>query len=126
MYLIYIIEYWMTVSILRVYLLLVVEFYLDMMIICCFGKFWFQGDELNSLMREILVRQSRQMVRLMARELARESVPPSAPVQRQMDLSSERFKMNNPPLFNGTRDPARVEEWIRTIEGIFKYADIPP
>src|SRR5262249_19325985 len=79
-----------------------------------------EGAELNSLMREILVRQSRQMDRLMARELARESVPPSVPVQppvqRQMDLSSERFRMNNPPFFSGATDPARAEEWIRTIE----------
>src|SRR5262249_52456169 len=29
-------------------------------------------------------------------------------------------------LFDGTRDPARAEEWIRNIEGIFEYADIPP
>src|SRR5262249_10990269 len=77
-------------------------------------------------MREILMRQSCQMDRLLARELARESVPLSALVQRQMDLSSERFRMNNPPFFDGARDPARAEEWICTIEGIFKYADIPP
>src|SRR5262249_21384579 len=73
---------------------------------------------------------SRQMDKLLARELARESTPPSVsmspPVQRQMDLSSERFRMNNPPFFSGARDPARVEEWIRTMEGIFEYADIPP
>src|SRR5262249_13745846 len=89
-----------------------------------------QGDELNSLMREILVRQSHQMDKLLARELAQKSAPPSVPVsppvQRQMDLSSERFRMNNPPFFSGARDPAKVEEWVRTIEGIFEYVDIPP
>src|SRR5262249_32573452 len=80
-------------------------------------------------MCEILVRQSRQMDRLLARELARKSLPPSAPVpppvQRRMDLSSERFRINNPPLFGGTRDPIRAEQWIHTIERIFEYVDIP-
>ena len=37
---------------------------------------------------------------------------------------SERFMKRNPPVFEGTVDPAMAEEWINMIEKIFKFVQI--
>ena len=35
--------------------------------------------------------------------------------------ASERFMKRNPPVFEGTVDPAVAEEWISMIQKIFEF-----
>ena len=38
--------------------------------------------------------------------------------------ASERFMKRNPPVFEGTVDPAVAEEWISMIDKIFEFVQI--
>ena len=38
--------------------------------------------------------------------------------------ASERFMKRNPPVFEGTIDPAVAEEWVSMIEKIFEFVQI--
>ena len=54
-------------------------------------------------------------------------VPPPHPQQEPQAIASglkpasERFMKRNPPVFEGTVDPAMAEEWVSMIERIFEF-----
>ena len=41
-----------------------------------------------------------------------------------MKPASEQFLKRNPPVFEGTVDPAVAEEWVSMIEKIFEFVQI--
>lgn len=40
-------------------------------------------------------------------------------------LSSERFRKNDPLIFEGDTNSLMANEWIKNIEEIFEYTNIP-
>ncbi|XP_057775244.1 uncharacterized protein LOC130994224 [Salvia miltiorrhiza] len=53
-------------------------------------------------------------------EEQREPTTPPPPPQPERRIE-ELFLRQNPPTFNGSGDPAETEEWIRSMERIFRF-----
>ncbi|XP_057790975.1 uncharacterized protein LOC131008092 [Salvia miltiorrhiza] len=54
-------------------------------------------------------------------EEQRDPTPPPPPPPQQERRVEELFLRQNPPTFSGAGDPAETEEWIRSMERIFRF-----
>ncbi|XP_060974552.1 uncharacterized protein LOC133039661 [Cannabis sativa] len=88
----------------------------------------------NARIREELTQEIARL-RAQNEELRRNQNPPARhlalqpaavnpePIQR-FEPVYERFRKQQPPIFNGSSDSLEAEEWLRSVESILEYMDL--
>ncbi|KAL2520152.1 uncharacterized protein Fot_24075 [Forsythia ovata] len=77
----------------------------------------------NGNSQDAVVEHLATLIETQSQQILQHVQPYKAP--RIDENAGERFRNLNPPVFEGTNDLMKPEEWLRTIDNIFKYNRVP-
>ncbi|CAI9782277.1 unnamed protein product [Fraxinus pennsylvanica] len=81
------------------------------------------GSTTNGNNRDVVIERLTALVEIQSQQLNQYMQVTLAP--RIYENVGERFRKLNPPIFDGTIEPMKAEEWVRTTENVFKYSRVP-